>query len=82
MIFLKVVNPEAHAESVKFEIQGIPSLAGKADAITLAGNPEDSNSLKQPRNLVPVSTTLDPVSPAFSHTLPAHSIVVLKLKAR
>jgi alpha-N-arabinofuranosidase len=81
-IFLKVVNPETNAASAKIEIQGVTSLARKASALTLAGNPEDLNSLDQPRNVVPVETTFHPDSPSFSYTLPAHSIVVLKLKAR
>src|SRR5262249_16454003 len=81
-IFLKIVNPETNAASAKIEIQGVASLSKEASALTLAGNPEDLNSLNQPRNVVPVETNFHPDSPSFSYTLPAHSIVVLKLKAR
>jgi len=82
MIFLKVVNPQANAESAKIEIEGIASLASKGSAITLTGNPEDLNSLTQAQNVAPVTTTIHDVSPSFRCTMPAHSIVVLKLEAR
>ena len=82
MLFLKVVNPEANPESVNIDIPGVASLASKASAITLAGNPEDLNSISQPRRIVPVTTTIELVGSPFRYTVPAHSVVVLKLKAR
>ena len=48
----------------------------------LAGNPDDSNSITQPKKIVPVTTTVRGVKPGFTYTLPPHSIVVLKLKAK
>jgi len=81
-IILKLVNPQPAAESLNIEIKGIGSLVSKASAITLAGKPEDTNSINQPRNVVPVTTTVRDVKPRFAYTLPPDSIVVLKLKAR
>ena len=81
-IILKLVNPQAAAETLKIEIKGMASVAFKARAITLAGNPDDSNSITQPGRIVPVPTTVGGIKPDFSYTLPPHSIVVLKLKAR
>jgi alpha-N-arabinofuranosidase len=76
------VNPQATAEALKIQLQGVSSVASKAAVITLAGNPDDSNSITQPRKVVPISTTLRGVKPAFSYVVPPNSIVVLKLKAR
>ena len=81
-IFLKLVNPQTNAVSLNIEINGAATLASKASAITLAGNPEDSNSITQPKKIVPLTTTVRGIKPAFTYTLPPHSIVVLKLKAR
>jgi alpha-N-arabinofuranosidase len=80
--FLRLVNPQANAESLKIELKGVASLASTASATTLAGNPEDTNSIRDPRNVVLVTTTVRPVRPSFTYTLPPHSIVVLKLKSR
>jgi alpha-N-arabinofuranosidase len=81
-IILKLVNPQTNAVSLNIEINGVASLDSKGSAITLAGKPEDSNSITQPRNVVPVTTKVQKVKPRFTHTLPPNGIVVLKLKAR
>jgi len=81
-IFLKLVNPLPTMEPLRLELKGVASLAATATVITLAGSPEDTNSIDRPRNVLPVTTTLRGVSPAFTYTLPPHSIVVLTFKAR
>jgi alpha-L-arabinofuranosidase len=64
---------------LNLEIKGVASLASTAEVITLSGSPEDTNSINRPRNVVPVTTTLRDVKPQFTCTLPANSLVVLKL---
>ena len=81
-IFLKLVNPSATAEPLKIDIKGIAGLASKANVITLAGTPEDSNSITQPGKVAPVKSTVSGLKPEFSYTMPPHSIVVINLKAR
>jgi alpha-N-arabinofuranosidase len=81
-IVVKLVNPQPNAESLRIELIGVASVASKGSAITLAGNPEDTNSIDHPRNVVPVATKLRHVRPIFTYALPPHSIVVLKLKSR
>ncbi len=81
-IIVKLVNPQPTAESVNIEIKGVAALASKATVITLAGSPEDTNSINRPRNVVPVTTRVRGLRPKFAYTLPPNSIVVLKLKAR
>jgi len=80
-IFLKLVNPQTNVVSLNIEINGVTALASKGSAITLAGNPEDSNSITQPKKVIPLTTTVRGIKPVFNYTLPPHSIVVLKLKA-
>ena len=81
-IILKLVNPQPIAESLNVEINGATALDSKASVITLAGSPEDTNSINRPRNVVPVTSTLEGIKPQFAYTLPPNSIVVLKLNAR
>jgi alpha-N-arabinofuranosidase len=81
-IIVKLVNPELTPQSLPIEIKGVTALASKATVITLAGNPEDTNSSSHPINVVPVTTTLSGVKPSFTYTLPPNSIVVIRLKAR
>jgi alpha-N-arabinofuranosidase len=81
-IIIKLVNPDAVAQAVAIRINGVTSLASKGTAITLTGNTDDTNSITQPKKIVPVTTTISNVQPNFTYTLPPTSIVVLKLKAR
>jgi alpha-N-arabinofuranosidase len=80
-IFIKLINPEPKPELLRLELKGIGSLASKASAITLTAAPEATNSIEHPRSVIPVTTTLRNLQPAFSYTLPPHSIVVLKLNS-
>ena len=57
------------------------SKYGKGTAIILAGNPDDTNSIDDPRRVTPTTTTVKGVKPSFTYTMPAYSVVVLKLKA-
>jgi len=78
-IFIKLINPQPRPESLQIELKGIAPLASKASVITLSAAPEETNSIEHPQNVVPVTTTLARLQPAFSYTLPPNSIVVLKL---
>ena len=79
-LILKLVNPQPTEESLNIEIKGASALDSKAEAVLLAGCPEDTNSISRPRNVTPVTLTVRGVKPAFTYTLPPYSIVVLKLK--
>lgn len=81
-IFVKLVNPGTNSISVEIKLTGVKAVESKATAITLRGKPEDTNSIKQPRNVVPVMSRAKVKSPEFSYKLPANSVVVLKLKAK
>jgi alpha-N-arabinofuranosidase len=79
-IILKLVNPATNAVSLNIEIKGVAALSSKGSAITLAGELDDTNSITQPRKVVPVTTKVRDVKPRFAYELPPNSIVVLKLK--
>jgi alpha-L-arabinofuranosidase len=79
-IILKLVNPQPTEESLSIEIKGATGLNPKAEAITLSGCPEDTNSISHPQNVVPIRSAVRGVKPVFTYTLPANSIVVFKLK--
>ena len=81
-IFVKLVNPATNAVPLNLKINGVTSLASRGTSITLAGNLNDSNSITQPKNVVPLTKRVRGIKPSFTHTLPPNSIVVLKLKAR
>lgn len=81
-IFLKLVNPQDKAEALNIECKGVATTASKGSVTTLAASPEATNSIEQPREVIPVTKTLRHVRPAFTYTLPPHSVVLLKLRAK
>lgn len=81
-IFLKLVNPQESAENLEIEIAGASSLRSEATAITMAGAPQDSNSITDRNEIVPETSTVRGITPHFPYELPPHSIVVLKLNTR
>lgn len=80
-IFIKLVNPTSTDRSLKIDIKGLRSIqpTGEAEALTAA--PDATNSIDEPTNVVPEVSEVTGVKPSFDYTVPAHSIVVLKLKA-
>jgi alpha-N-arabinofuranosidase len=81
-IFIKLVNPNAGPEVLHMNLKGVGSVSAKGTAVTLAGKPEEINSISQPAKVVPVSSTVAQVKPEFDYTLAGNSIVLLKLKAK
>lgn len=83
MIYLKVVNAASAALPVHITLVGAGQVSAKAQLITLhADKTTDTNSINEPRKIIPVTSELKGVSKSFSHTFPAYSITVVKIKAK
>jgi alpha-N-arabinofuranosidase len=81
-IYLKIVNPKDTPQPTVIHLKGAGALAPTAAALTLAGQPEDTNSLDEPTKVVPVASKISGIAPAFTYTFPPYSITVLQLDAR
>ncbi len=81
-IDLKLVNIRPKPVRVRIALQGVGSVDRTGTAITLAADPDATNSLKEPRNVVPVTKTVTNLKSSFNYEVPPHSIVVLKLSTR
>lgn len=81
-VLIKVVNTSASAQSLQVELPGASGVAKTGTAIVLSGEPGDVNTLEQPEKIVPQTITLTDVGSSFLHEFPAHSVTVLRLKAR
>ncbi len=81
VIYLKIVNTQATPKPVEITLRGLASPAPDATVITLsAPGPGDSNSIDDPVRVVPVTTTVRNIKPAFTYTFAPWSITVLRLK--
>ncbi len=80
-LYLKVVNVSDEPTPVHITLAGI-SPAPTAQAITISGNPKDTNTLTDPEKILPVTSTVEGIAEAFDHPFPAHSVTVLKITAK
>jgi alpha-L-arabinofuranosidase len=75
------VNAGTAAVPVRLDIAGA-SLRPAGTAATLAGDPQDTNSIDAPERVVPKTSPVTGVKSGFIYTVPASGIVVLELGAR
>ncbi len=81
-IILKVVNTSPAIQQIQIDLQGARNVAETAVAQTLTGDPADVNSLDAPEKVAPQTATLTGIGPTFIHEFPAHSVTVLRVRAR
>jgi alpha-L-arabinofuranosidase len=80
-IILKVVNGGATPAEVKLTFAGAKTTAAEAGIVTLTSEGlADENSFAAPDKVAPQATKLSVTLPQFSHTFPANSLTVLRLK--
>ena len=80
IIYLKVVNEAGTAQNVQVQIAGTLKIQPEGKAVVLKANsPEDTNSIQQPRNIVPQLEAVHDLGANFTRVLPPYSITVLKL---
>lgn len=78
---LHVVNLASTSDSTQLKISNFPGVRSVAQAWTLAGNPNDTNSPTGPTAIQPVVRNIGSVGSSFTYTFPASSYTVLRLTA-
>ena len=82
-VYLKVVNLDAAAQTVQFELSGAGKLAGNGRLTVLtSAKPDDTNTLNDPEKIVQITTKVKGLGTRFTRTFAPHSINVLELEAR
>ncbi len=80
MIYVKVVNAAGTPQPVQVQISGVDRIAATGQMVEMTGESyEDTNSITDPKNIVPVTKSVDGLSTDFTRTFPPYSITVLKL---
>jgi alpha-N-arabinofuranosidase len=82
-ITVKIVNSADTPQNVKIEVNGVNSVAAKGSATVLqAAKRDETNSLKDPQHIVPVTEKVKGLGTSFTRTFPPCSITILELKAK
>ncbi len=79
-IALKVVNPTAAAAPVRIAVKDAGTIRPRAMVTTLTGTLRDENTLDNPKNIAPVTTTIDHAASQFSYTFEPMSLTVIVLE--
>jgi alpha-N-arabinofuranosidase len=83
LIMLKLVNAAARPQPVNIRIAGAKQIQAKGEAVVLVGaNLEDTNTMQDPRKVVPRTEKVDGLSANFTREFPAYSVTVLKIKSK
>ena len=82
-IHLKLVNGSSIPQVVRVHLNGVTAVDKDASLTTLRGyTPEETNSMTDPRRIMPFSSAIHNAAATFEHALPPYSIQVLDIKAR
>ncbi len=82
-IYVKIVNRSGNAAPVHIALSGLTSVNPSGKIVTIAsGSPEDTNSIKEPNKIVPVTADVTGLSTDFTRTFPPYSITVLELSGK
>ena len=82
-LIVKLVNGADTARTLEINLEGVNALEPQGQATILTNSKIDAeNTLTQPNNVVPTVRTVTGVAPRFTYTVPAQSVVILRLKTR
>lgn len=81
-VTIKLVNPQAAPAPLEIELRGVRKLGSTATETTLAATPTETNSIDQPRRVVPVTRKVRGIQSKFTYTVAPNSITVLRVDAR
>jgi alpha-N-arabinofuranosidase len=79
-LFVKIVNATSTAQLLAINLEGVSKPAHQATLITMSGKtPNATNTIADPKGVVPVSQSVPIAGPKFTHTFVPYSVNVLEL---
>lgn len=79
-LFLKVVNTTGEAQKVNIDLKGAGELSPDGIIVVIKGDkPEDTNTITDPENIVPVTSHIKGISAKFTRTFDPYSVSVLQI---
>jgi alpha-N-arabinofuranosidase len=79
-LFIKLVNASSMPQTVQINLSGVTRVRNVANVTTLGGNTtQETNSIAEPRRIVPLVSSISNAATTFTHTLPKYSIQILEI---
>ncbi len=83
ILYLKLVNASSIPQPVDIQLAGSKSVGGSARVISLSSKTtQDTNTLTDPKHIVPEEKTIPGVKDSFKYTVPKYAIQVLEIKLK
>ena len=82
-IYLKVVSTIAKKQTIKINIDGVVKVSPEATMVVIKSDkPDDTNTITDPKKIVPVTTTVKKLGKSFQQSFPPYSVTVLQIQTR
>ena len=79
-LFLKVVNTSARAQQVDIDLKGAGKISPEGTLVIIKGDkPDDTNTIAEPENIIPVTSKLTGISSKFTRTFDPYSVTLLQI---
>ena len=79
-VYIKLVNASSMSQPVQINLSGAVRVRNSATVTALSGNTaQETNSITEPRRIVPKVSRISNASRSFTYTLPAYSIQVIDI---
>jgi len=79
-LFLKVVNTTGKQQQVDIDLKGVGKLSPDGIIVVIKGDkPEDTNTISDPKKIVPVASKVSGISKKFTRIFDAYSVSVLQI---
>jgi alpha-N-arabinofuranosidase len=80
VVTVKLVNASSVAQTVQIDLSGAARVHNGATITTLSGKTtQETNSITEPRRIVPVVSSISNAATSFAHTVPQYSIQILEI---
>lgn len=82
-VYLKIVNCLASAQDVKLELNGAIKIKSSGNVVILKANkPEDTNTITEPKKIVPINSKFNGIKASFNYPFAPYSITILQIETR
>jgi alpha-N-arabinofuranosidase len=82
-VYLKIVNGVPTAQDLEIDLSGITAISGAAKVTRLhALSPADTNTITDPKHIVPVESTIPAVGTKVKHTIPGYTFELIELDTK
>jgi alpha-N-arabinofuranosidase len=81
-VYLKIVNASGTAQPLHIELKGAPTVSPEGTSVVLkSANPADTNTITDPMKIVPITSKISGIGPAFDTTVAPYSVNVIEIGA-